>query len=92
MSGSDRLSHMGAPQEPMTCQQLVELVTDYFEHALSPAERDRFEAHLRVCPGCEYYLEQMRITLRLAHDANEVDGRPEVARALELFRDFKRGA
>jgi len=82
--------HMGATQEPMTCQQLVELVTDYFEGAKPPAERDRFEAHLKVCPGCEYYLEQMRTTMRLVKETNELDGRPEVAELLDMFRDYKR--
>ena len=82
--------HMGATQEPMTCQQLVELVTDYFEGAMPPAERDRFEAHLKVCPGCEYYLEQMRTTMRLVKETNELDGRPEVAELLDMFRDYKR--
>jgi anti-sigma factor RsiW len=81
---------MGATQEPLTCQELVELVTDYFEDALSPAERDRFDAHLSVCPGCEHYLEQMRITMRLVRDSSELDGRPEVASLLEMFRDYKR--
>jgi anti-sigma factor RsiW len=81
---------MGATQEPMTCQQLVELVTDYFEGAMPPAERDRFEAHLKVCPGCEYYLEQMRTTMRLVQETNELDGRPEVAELLDMFRDYKR--
>ena len=74
----------------LTCQELVELVTDYFDGALSPAERDRFDAHVNVCPGCEYYLEQMRITMRLVHDTSELDGRPEVARLLDMFRDYKR--
>ena len=82
--------NMGATQEPMTCQQLVELVTDYFEDTLSPAERDRFDAHLKVCPGCEYYLEQMRTTMRLVKETNELDGRPEVAELLDMFRDYKR--
>ena len=81
---------MGATQDPMTCQQLVELVTDYFEGAMPPAERDRFEAHLKVCPGCEYYLEQMRTTMRLVKETNELDGRPEVAELLDMFRDYKR--
>lgn len=81
---------MGATQEPMTCQQLVELVTDYFEGAMPAAERDRFEAHLKVCPGCEYYLEQMRTTMRLVQETNELDGRPEVAELLDMFRDYKR--
>jgi anti-sigma factor RsiW len=82
--------HMGATQEPMTCQQLVELVTDYFEGAMPAAERDRFEAHLKVCPGCEYYLEQMRTTMRLVKETNELDGRPEVSELLDMFRDYKR--
>ncbi len=81
---------MGAPQGPMTCQQLVELVTDYFEGAMPPAERDRFEAHLKVCPGCEYYLEQMRTTMRLVQETNDLDDRPEVAELLDMFRDYKR--
>jgi hypothetical protein len=81
---------MGATQEPLTCQQLVELVTDYFEDALDPAERDRFDAHVRVCPGCDQYLEQMRITMRLVRDADRPDERPEVTALLELFRDYKR--
>jgi hypothetical protein len=81
---------MGATQEPLTCQELVELVTDYFEDVLTPAERDRFDAHLKVCPGCEYYLEQMRITMRLVHDSDELDERPEVGALLEMFRDYKR--
>ena len=81
---------MGATQEPLTCQQLVELVTDYFEDALTPAERDRFDAHVAVCPGCEHYLEQMRITMRLVHAAHGLAQRPEVAALLEMFRDYKR--
>ena len=81
---------MGAPTEPLTCQQLVELVTDYFEDALTPAERDRFDAHLTVCPGCEYYLEQMRITMRLVHETDGLEERPEVAALLEMFRDYRR--
>ena len=34
----------------LVCQEAVELVTDYLEDALSPADRRRFEAHLAVCP------------------------------------------
>jgi len=51
----------------MTCRELVELVTEYFEGALDEAERERFEEHLAACPGCEHYVEQMRVMRRLAH-------------------------
>jgi anti-sigma factor RsiW len=74
----------------MTCQQLVELVTDYLEDALTPEERVRFDAHLEVCPGCVTYLEQIRTTMQLVRRADELEERPEVAGLLELFRDYKR--
>ena len=47
----------------MSCKELVELVTDYFEGTLPPAERERFEAHLGTCSGCTNYLQQMRQTI-----------------------------
>lgn len=49
----------------MTCQELVELVTEYLEGALAPSDRLRFDAHLRTCPGCTAYIEQMRTTIRV---------------------------
>ncbi len=45
------------------CRQAVELVTDYLEGALTPAERARFEAHLSGCPHCTEYLREMRVTI-----------------------------
>lgn len=53
-------------QKPeLVCQQVVELVTDYLEGALSRSERRRFEAHLAGCENCTEYLSQMRATIRL---------------------------
>jgi predicted anti-sigma-YlaC factor YlaD len=48
---------------PMTCSELVELVTDYLEGVLGPAERATFEDHLAGCPGCQAYLDQTRLTV-----------------------------
>jgi anti-sigma factor RsiW len=48
----------------MPCREVVELVTDYVEDRLSPADRARFEAHIEECEYCETYLEQMRQTIR----------------------------
>jgi anti-sigma factor RsiW len=48
----------------MPCQELVEVVTDYLENRLSPADRARFEAHLDQCEVCRTYLEQFRATIR----------------------------
>ena len=35
---------------PITCRELVELVTDYLEGALPRRDRGRFEAHIAQCP------------------------------------------
>lgn len=48
----------------MPCQELVELLTDYLEGRLSPADRIRFEAHIAECEACSTYLEQYRQTIR----------------------------
>ena len=44
----------------LTCRELVELVTDYFEDALSARDRRRFEAHIAACDGCTIHIEQLR--------------------------------
>jgi anti-sigma factor RsiW len=52
-------------RKELVCQQAVELVTDYLEGALSRRERRRFESHLRACPNCSAYLQQIRMTIAL---------------------------
>ncbi|MEP6762095.1 MAG: zf-HC2 domain-containing protein [Sporichthyaceae bacterium] len=47
----------------ISCQEVVELVTDYLEGELDDATRAELEAHLALCPGCGIYLEQMRQTI-----------------------------
>jgi anti-sigma factor RsiW len=75
--------------EALSCQELVELVTDYLEGALAPSERERFEAHLAECPGCDLYVEQMRTTIALVGASADLESRPEVSGLLEAFRDWK---
>ena len=77
-------------QNDLTCQELVELVTDYFEGALPPAERTRFEAHLKGCEGCTAYVQQMQQTIKLTGQLTE-EIIPEPARRtlLETFRQWK---
>ena len=77
--------------DDLTCQELVELVTDYFEDALSPAASTRFEAHLGGCRGCNTYLEQMRQTIRLTGTLTEDSLAPETKDALlGIFRNWKK--
>ena len=47
----------------MKCKELVELITEYLEGALSEVDEARFEQHLAGCDACTTYLEQMRETI-----------------------------
>ena len=47
----------------LTCKEMVELVTDYLEDALSSELRARFDRHLTGCPPCVVYVDQMRQTI-----------------------------
>jgi anti-sigma factor RsiW len=78
--------------QELTCQELVELVTDYLEGALSPAERARFDAHLAGCTGCRRYLEQMRQTIATLPRLTEETIQPDAKEALlRAFRTWKAG-
>jgi anti-sigma factor RsiW len=74
----------------MTCQELVELVTEYLEDTLAPSERVRFDAHLSTCLGCTAYIEQMRTTIRVLGKLSE-ESVSEAARRelLATFRTWK---
>ena len=76
--------------EDLSCQELVELVTDYLEGALPIRERERFDAHLAGCPGCTIYVEQIRTTIAIAGRTADLEARPEFAGLLDAFRDWHR--
>jgi anti-sigma factor RsiW len=80
----------------MRCRELVELVTDYFDGALSPEDTRRFEEHIALCDGCARYVEQMRVTVRTVGRVDEdplaslsSDARQTL---LQAFKDWHGGA
>jgi anti-sigma factor RsiW len=76
--------------DEMACIELVELVTDYFEGALSEHERQRFEEHLAGCGPCVRYVEQLRTTVELSGRLDERDVAPELRTVLlEAFRGWR---
>jgi anti-sigma factor RsiW len=81
---------VNAELEQLSCQELVELVTDYLEGALSPEERERFEHHVGLCNGCRVYLEQMRQTIELAGRLSVESLSADAERSLlEAFRGWR---
>lgn len=82
---------MTAPNvQALSCQELVELVTDYLEEALPSEERERFERHLAECGNCQVYLAQMRTTIELTGELTPESLTPDAERELlEAFRGWR---
>jgi anti-sigma factor RsiW len=53
-----------ADRQGISCREVVELVTEYLEDLMTPADRRRFDEHLARCDDCTAYLNQMRLTIR----------------------------
>ena len=62
-----------ADRTHITCQEVVELVTDYLESRMVPEDVAVFEEHLDLCDGCRWYVEQMRITIATVGRIDEAD-------------------
>jgi len=76
----------------ITCQEVVEVVTDYVERRMSPEDVATFEAHLDLCAGCKWYVEQMRITIATVGRIDEADVPDEMRDTLmTAFRGRTRG-
>ena len=75
--------------EALSCQELVELVTDYLEGALTSVELRRFEEHTADCGACTEYLRQLRETIRIVGVITPDDLSPEAeAELLAVFRTW----
>jgi predicted anti-sigma-YlaC factor YlaD len=74
----------------LRCDHVVEMVTDFLEGALDPADERDLVEHLNGCDGCSTYVEQYRQTVRtLGELPTEVPTTltPETRAALlEVFR------
>jgi anti-sigma factor RsiW len=77
-------------QRMLTCQEMVELVTDYLEGRLDGAARARFEEHVAECDTCTLYIEQMRETIvALGHIPPESVSREAEEELVAAFRSWR---
>jgi anti-sigma factor RsiW len=75
----------------LSCQEVVELITDYLEQALPDEQATLFEQHINFCDGCQRYLEQMRVTIAAVGRIEEEQIAPEALdRLTTAFRAWKR--
>jgi hypothetical protein len=57
---------MARDSTTLTCQEVVELVTEFLGDSMNAEDRVRLEQHLLVCPPCTLHLGQMKATLDYA--------------------------
>jgi anti-sigma factor RsiW len=76
--------------DPLVCREFVELVSDYLDDQLPPADRARFEAHLAECDRCSDYLEDIRQVVHTLHELPEPPADPATYEALlRTFRQLR---
>jgi predicted anti-sigma-YlaC factor YlaD len=81
---------MAESTEHISCQEVVELVSDYLEQALTPDEAALFEQHLNFCEGCVLYVDQLRTTVETLGRVREEDlPEPTRERLMTAFRDWR---
>lgn len=79
-------------RDDVRCQEVVRLLSDYFEGALPVEQRAALEQHLLFCEGCTNYVEQMRTSIRLTGRLQEEDvPSPVMDKVLEMFRERSGG-
>jgi Putative zinc-finger len=82
---------MAESTEHISCQEVVELVSDYLEQALTADEAALFEQHVNFCEGCVWYVDQLRATVETLGRIREEDlPEPTRERLMTAFRDWRR--
>ena len=84
-------SELDLPVDEVTCQQFVELVTEYFEGALEPRTMSQVEEHLVMCDWCVTYLEQIRVTIASLRELGEERSPEPPDSVLAVFRTRRAG-
>ena len=75
--------------EPVTCLEVLDLLTDYLESVVSAEVRARVEDHLAECDDCEALLDRLRATIHALGGLAEEHAPPDVRdRLLEAFRSW----
>ena len=77
----------------LSCNEIVEMVTDYLEGDLDQPTAAALEEHLRLCPGCDRYVDQIRETVSTLGSITSESLSPQAqSDLLKAFRTFQRPA
>jgi hypothetical protein len=76
---------------PVTCREVLDLLTEYLEAALPSPVHASVERHLVDCAGCAGHLDQLRVTIDALGALAEEQVAPAVrGRLLLAFRSWQR--
>jgi len=74
----------------ISCKELVDLVADYMDEAISDDARAKFEQHLSECGYCSAYVQQMHLTVKLTSKLTEPEAnQPAPDELMNIFRKWK---
>ncbi len=71
-----------------TCREIIQILIDYLEGDLSPAEKQHFEEHMDACPPCHAFLRTYEKSGELARAALQPSDLPDELQ--ERVRGFLR--
>ncbi len=69
----------------MTCRELIAIIDDYLDGALTREDREQLEGHLRDCAPCRAYLATYRKTKAIAAAAHQLEMPQEMQDRLRQF-------
>lgn len=76
----------------LACRRVADIVTEYLEGELAPAQRAQLEQHLLICQACAQFVAQHKSTIgglgALAHKPPTTSARDA---ALAAFRKLRGG-
>ena len=81
---------MSAPHPDLKCRHVVEMVTDYLEHALAHEDRNQLEQHLLICGACETFVDQHTSMIRALSTLAADPAAPEPAARADALAAFRR--
>lgn len=72
------------------CVDGVEMLMDYLEGVVPPADREVIDAHVAGCPRCVAFVESYRQTPRILRAATAADLPEDLAQSLRRFLASRR--
>jgi anti-sigma factor RsiW len=75
---------------PLVCRDGVEMLMDYLEGTLPPADREAIEAHVSGCPRCVAFVESYRQTPRILRAATAAALPEDLKQSLRAFLAARR--